>query len=289
MVAVVSGSASPLLSARLSKKLCCRIIRPEVKRFPDGELYVRIVERVDGEKAVVVQSTAAPQDENLMELLFITDLLRDMGAKEIIAVVPYLAYARQDRRFRPGEALSVKTVCRLIEGAGADGFITVDIHHRETLSHFSIRAIDLTAARAIGEHLKRMRLKRPIVLGADRGAEERARIAALEMGADYSHVEKRRISPEKVEVSPVSFDVRGRDIILLDDIISTGGTIAESSKSLRRMGARAVYAACTHPVLSGNALVRMKRAGVKDVISTDTIEREVSRVSVSGLIAEALG
>ncbi|MEM2875086.1 MAG: ribose-phosphate diphosphokinase [Candidatus Hadarchaeales archaeon] len=288
MALVVGGSASPLLSRRLSKLLGCRLVRPEFKKFPDGEMYIRIREGISEGDVLLVQSTGKAQNENLVELLLLTELLKDMGAGLIRAVVPYMAYARQDRRFRPGEALSAKTVCRLIESSGADEFITVDVHHEETLKHFSIRARNLTAMRAIGAHLKGLRLKRPLVLGADRGAAERARTVALEIGADHDFVEKKRLSPDRVKVSTGGFDVRGRDVVIVDDIISTGGTMAESARALRRMKARSVCAACAHAVLTGNALERMRSAGIRRVIGTDTIECDVSAVSVAPIIHDAL-
>jgi len=289
MVLVVGGSASPLLSARLSRLLKCKLIRPEVRRFPDGEIYVRINRDVGNERVLLVQSTGKKQNEDLVELLLTIDLLKDMGAKEVVAVVPYMTYARQDRRFKPGEALSAKTVCALIERTGTDEFITFDIHHEETLSHFSIKAVSLTSMGVIGRYMRKLHLKRPLVLGADRGAMERARTVASEMGVDHDCIEKERITPEKVRVSTGSFDVRGRDVVIVDDIISTGGTVAESAKVLKRKGARQIYAACAHPVLIGNAIGRMRSAGVKKVIGTDTIERDVSIVSVAPVIAEEIG
>jgi len=264
-------------------------VRTEVRRFPDGEIYVRVRRDVAGERVIVVQSNGRSQNENLIELLLTLELMKDMGAREVVAVVPYMAYSRQDRRFTPGEAVSAKTVCRLIECAGADHFITVDMHHRETLQHFSIKSNDLTAAHAIGGYLKRLRLKRPLVLGADRGAAERAKNVALEMGADHDYIEKKRISPESVRVSVGGFDVRGRDVVIVDDIISTGGTVAESARILRKNGARTVHAACTHPVLVGNAMEKMRSAGVRRVIATDTIESDVSVVSVAPVVAGTLG
>ncbi|MDI6643344.1 MAG: ribose-phosphate diphosphokinase [Candidatus Hodarchaeaceae archaeon] len=285
---VVSGSASPKLSARVAKQFKCQLVRPELWRFPDSEFYLRIGAELKGEHAVVVQSTCSPQNDNLVELCFLLDAVRDLGARRVTAVVPYLAYARQDKRFKPGEAISLRTVSKLISNAGADEFITVDIHEEETVRNFSIPAYNLTAMPLLSQYLSRLKLKDPAILGADQGAAERAKRVALELGAEHDYLEKRRISPEKVVTQPKRLDVAKRDVVIVDDIISTGGTIVEAAKILRRQGARNIYAACTHPVLAGKALQRLRAAGVKRVIATDTIEHKVSVVSVAPLIAKAI-
>lgn len=285
---VIAGSASPMLSARVAKQLKTRLVKPELQRFPDGELYVRIDPDMKGEHAVVIQSTCNPQNDNLVELCFLLGAVKDLGAKRVTAVVPYLAYARQDRKFKPGEAMSVHTVCRLIEGAGASDVITIDAHHEETMRNFSIPAYNFTAMPLLGRYLKGLELRNPVVLGADRGSVERARQVALEMGAEHDYLEKQRITPERVVVQPKRLDVSDRDAVIVDDIISTGGTIIEAAKVLKRQGARSVYSACTHSVTVGKALQRIKSAGIKRVITTDTIEHQVSEVSVAPLIANAI-
>lgn len=285
---VVAGSASPKLSARVAKQFKCQLVRPKLWRFPDGELYARIGAKLKGEHAVVVQSTCYPQNENLIELCFLLDTAKDLGAKRVTAFVPYLAYARQDKRFKPGETISVRTVCKLIERAGADDFITVDVHQEEVMRSFSILAYNLTAMPLLGRYLSRLRLKAPVVLGADRGANERARQVALEMGVEHDHLEKQRVTPEKVVTQTKRLDVANRDVVIIDDIISTGGTIIEAAKILRRQRARGIYSACTHPVLAGKALQRIRASGIKKVIATDTIEHRVSAVSVAPLVANAI-
>lgn len=285
---VVAGSASPKLSTRIAKQLKCKVVKPTLQRFPDGEIYTQIPTEFEGEHVLVVQSTCNPQNDNLIELCFLLGAAKDLGAKRVTAVVPYLAYARQDRRFKSGEAVSVHTVCRLIGCAGADDFITVDLHKEEVTRSFSIPAYNLTAMPLLGRYISGLKLKDPVFLGADRGASERAKQAALEMGADYDFLEKQRVTPEKVVTQPKRLDVANRDVVIVDDIISTGGTIIEAAKILRHQRARSVYSVCTHPVLAGKALQKIRATGIKQVIATDTIEHRVSAVSVASLIANAI-
>ncbi len=285
---VIAGSASPILSKRVAKQLSCQMVEPEIKRFPDGELYVRIGAELKGERVVVVQSTYRPQNDNLIELCFLLDAAKDLGAQRVTAVAPYLSYARQDKRFKPGEAISLRTVSKLISQSGADEFITVDVHEEESTRNFSIPAYPLTAMPLLGQYLGRLKLKDPIILGADQGAAERAKRVAVELGVEHDYLEKRRITPAQVVTRPKRLDVAKRDVVIVDDIISTGGTILGATKILRKQRARGIYAACTHLVLVGKALPKLRAAGVKRVIGTDTIEHKVSAVSVAPLIAKAI-
>ena len=285
---VVQGSASPGLSAKLAKQLGCGLVKPEIDRFPDGESYVRLDHDFKDEHAIVVQSTPYPQNDNFMELFLLLDTAKDLGAKRVTAVVPYLSYARQDKRFKPGEAISIRTVCKLIERAGADDFFTVDIHEDETMRSFAIPAYNLSAMPLIGKHLERLKPKDLIVLAPDEGALRWVRRAAAEFMADYDYLEKKRITPKKVVVRPKRLDVAGRDVAIVDDIISTGGTVVETIKLLKKQKARSIYVACTHPVLVENALRKIKRAGARKVFATDTIESKISEISVAPLIAGAI-
>lgn len=285
---VIAGSASPILSKRVAKQLNCQMVEPEIKRFPDGEMYVRIGAELKGEHAVVVQSTYCPQNDNLLELCFLLGGAKDLGAERVTAVVPYLSYARQDKRFKPGEVISLHAVSKLISQSGADEFITVDVHEEHSTRNFSIPAYNLTAMPLLGRYLNGLKLKDPVVLGADQGAAERAKRVAVELGVEHDYLEKRRVTPEQVVTRPKRLDVARRDVVIVDDIISTGGTIIGAAKILRKQRARSIYAACTHPVLVGKALPRLRAAGVKRVIGTDTIEHKVSAVSVAPLIAKAI-
>ena len=286
---VIAGSASPKLAARVAEALECPLTKPELKRFPDGELYVRVGADLEGEHAVIVQSTRYPQNDNLIELSLLLDATKDLGAKRVTAVVPYLAYSRQDKRFKPGEAISIRTVCKLLERAGADDFFTVDLHQDEIIRNFSIPAHNLTAMPLLGRYIAGLELRDPIILGADQGSLERARRVAAESVADYDYLEKKRITSKRVVIRPKRLEVSKRDIVVIDDIISTGGTIIEAAKMLKRQGARKIISACTHGVFAGNALQKILAAKVKQVIATDTIESRASVVSSAPVIVDAIG
>ncbi len=285
---VVAGSASPKLAQRVAKELGCKLVSPELKRFPDGEFYARIPQELKGEDVAVVQSTCQPQNDNFMELFLLLDAAKDIGAKKVVAVTPYLGYARQDKRFEPGEAVSVRTIRKLIEGAGADELITVDVHEDEIMNIFEIPARSLSAMPLIGKSLHSLDLKDPVLLGPDQGALRHAERAAKIFEADYDYLVKKRKTSTKVHMEPKELKVDGRDVVILDDIISTGGTVVEAIKVLRNQGARKIYAACTHAVLAGDALEKIRGAGAEDVFATDTIEHEISKIPVAPIIADAL-
>jgi len=284
----IAGSASGKLAARVAKLLECPLVKPEVTRFPDGESYVRADHNFKDEHAIVVQSTCYPQNDNLIELFLLLDAVKDLGAKRVTAVVPYFGYARQDKRFKHGEAVSVRTMCKLIERAGADDILTVDIHEEEIMANFAIPAYNLTAMPLIGRYIERLDLRDPVVLAPDQGALRHAKRAAAEFMADYDYLEKARQTSTRVVTRPKRLDVSKRDVVIIDDIISTGGTVIEAVKILKKQRAREIYAACTHPVLVGNALRKIIAAGARKVIATDTIEHKTSVISVAPVIAEAI-
>ncbi len=289
---IVAGSASPKLAERVAKQLKCKLTKSELRQFPDGELYVRIPADVKGEDVVIIQSTCHSPNENYMELFLLLDAAKDLGAKKVTAVIPYIAYARQDKRFEEGEAVSLQTVAKLIESVGTNEVCVIDMHaHRvEKLSKiFNIPAQNLTAAPLLGKHIaQNYQLENPVVIGPDEEAQQWARAAGEALGADWDFMMKKRLGPEEVEIKPRKLGVRDRDVIVIDDIISTGGTMIEAIKILKKHGAQKVYAACTHSVLVGDALEKIRRAGAREVFSTDTIESEISKVSVAPLIADAL-
>ena len=285
---VIAGSASPQLAERVASELECKLAIPELRRFPDGEVYARVQENLKGESVAVVQSTCNPQDGNYMELFMLLDVAKDLGAERVTAVIPYFGYARQDSRFEPGEAVSIQTIRKLIEAAGADEVITVDAHKAATMDLFNIPAKTLSARPVLGEHLKSLKLEKPVILAPDKGALGHAELAAKELGADFDHLVKKRKSATEVSMETKELDVKGRDVAIVDDIISTGGTVVEAIRVLKEQGAGKIYAGCVHPVLVGDALVRIREAGAEDVFATDTIEHEVSVVSVGPIIADAL-
>jgi ribose-phosphate pyrophosphokinase len=294
---VLGGSASTGLAEKVAKALGQGPGRIEIKRFPDGEKYIRIHEDVKDQDVALIQSLYRTPDEYVFEYLLIADTLRDMGARSIIGVTPYLAYARQDSRFYPGEALSSAALAKLFESAGTTSVLTIDCHlHRlgDVSKVFRVPARNLSAMPLLGEYAREnLKPKKPIVIGPDEEAEQWAGTVAKELHAEHTVFTKKRIRREgetesKLEMDTGDVELKGRDVVLADDIISTGGTIIQAVKACRKKGARRVFVLCTHPVLADAALRRVKAAGVAKVIGTDTIPSPISTVSVAPVIASAL-
>jgi len=270
---LVIGPASPLLGKRIAEKCGLEIAETVYKKFPDGELYARVIGR--DERFVVVQSLNS--NEDLVYLMLIFDAISD---SDIIAVIPYMGYARQDKAFLDGEAVSIRAVAKMIESY-ADTVITVNIHSKEAAGHFK-KLIDLDAMRVIGDYYKGRDI---VMISPDLGSLERVKRAAEFAGCEFDYLEKKRIDAETVIVTPKKIDVSGRDVVIVDDIISTGGTVIEAAKQL---SCRSIEAACVHAVLASNALNKLYNAGISKVIATDTIEKAVSILTVSDLISEEI-
>ncbi len=294
---IFGGSASQPLAEKVAKELGQEAGKLELKRFPDGEKYLRVHDEVKDRDVAVVQSLYRTPDENIFELLLLIDTLRDLGAKSITAIAPYLAYARQDSRFYPGEAVSSASIARLLESAGTTSFLTIDCHlHRlgDVAKVFTIPARNLTAMHELGKYARdHFNPKKPIVIGPDEEAGQWAEVVAKELDAESTAFKKVRVRKEgetgsKVTVDAGSVELKGRDAIFADDIISTGGTIAEAAKACKKKGAKRVFVLCTHPVLAQGALKRIKAAGAVKIIGTDTMPSPISKVSVAPVIAAAL-
>lgn len=282
---IIGGSASQKLAAKVAWKLEDTLSPIETRKFPDGERYIKIKGEIP-QDVTVVQSTGYPQDENLMELFLILKNLKDLGVRNIKVVIPYFGYGRQERRFKKGEAVSAAIVAELLEAAGASEIFCINLHEKDMKKFFNIPVHEISAMPTIAEHLKEM--NDPIIIGPDKGALGFAEEIAGILDCDCDHLEKVRLSPTKVETKPKSIDVKGREVVIIDDIISTGGTIVNATKILREHGAKKVVVACVHAVLVEDALLKIFAAGVDDVIATDTLLSEVSAVSVASLIAEKL-
>jgi ribose-phosphate pyrophosphokinase len=286
---VVLGPSSPSLGRGVAEMLGAKAVPVEYKNFPDGESYVRVAGGVKGEDVVLVQTTYPQPDKRLIELLLLIDALKDLEAARIAVVVPYMAYARQDTRFREGEAVSIKTLFRAIEGAGCDEFYTVDLHKEFSLEAFGVKAKNIYASEAIASHLRGMGLREPYILSPDKGAINIAKRVADMLGAEYGHFEKTRDRiTGAISVKGERLEVRGRPVVITDDLISTGGTIANAAKLVKEAGGSRVVAVCTHPLLVAGAYDRMRASGVDEILGTDTIEGEISKISVAPLIAREL-
>jgi len=289
-VIVVGGPTSEALAFKVANELGVTAGKLEVRRFPDGEKYLRVLCDVQGQNVAVIQSIHHTPDELLFEYLLMADTVKDLGAKKVIACIPYFAYARQDERFKPGEALSFKTVSKLIESVGTDEIYTIDMHQHRVLKSseiFGIPSHNLSAMPLLADHVKKLgKLQNPLVIGPDAEAEQWAKLAAERLHSDYDVFEKKRLGDAKVEIRPRRSDARGRDVLIVDDIISTGGTIVEAVKILLGQGAKRIQVACTHPILAPGALEKIRETGVEDIIGTDTVPSPISVVTVAPLIAE---
>ena len=234
---VIPGPASQILGFKIGNLLKAKVVPLDYKRFPDGEAYIRIDGDIQGEHVAVVQSTF-PTDPHLIELFLLLDTVKELAASKITAIVPYLAYARQDKRFRPGEAISIKTIIRLIENIGVDELYTINIHEDAILSEFKMPIINLSAMNAIGTYLKKYDLKDPYIVSPDQGAVSLAKEVAETLHADVSSCFKKRdLITGEIETEEVKLNVKGRDTVIVDDIISTGGTIVNATKMLKSQGA----------------------------------------------------
>ncbi len=278
---IIGGPASQLLAGRVSEILKNNLLVSEFRKFPDGELYTRVLDRFTGDQVTIIQSTIT--DSDFVSLLQLIDACQDAGSINVI--IPYMGYARQDKRFKPGEPISARAMAGAIK---ADNVYTVNIHDKSVLDHFDARAKNLDATPVIGKYIKSMSLTDPLIISPDDGAISLAQNASKDLGIEYDFLEKTRLSGECVSIKSKKVDVKGRDVIILDDIISTGGTMAETITLLKNQGAHEVYTACVHPVLSNNAVLKLFKAGVKGIIATDTIDKGVSVVSVAPVVAEAI-
>ena len=280
---VVGGSASRTLAGELTKSLGAIASGVEVTRFPDDECYVRVDDDLDEEEVVVVQ-TAWP-DSNIIELMLLLDAVREMNPSSITTVVPYLGYARQDKKFKDGEPVSARALARIIQSQ-SDKFYTVDVHAASVMSWFDrIPAKNVSAHAEIGRFLKGRGVE--LVLSPDEGRWENAKEVADIVGCQADFLVKERLDGDTVRMTPKSLDIAGIKVAIVDDIISTGGTIVKASEQLRGGGAASIIAMCTHGVYAGNAIPRLKDA-CDEVHSTDTIENPTSSVSVAQEVANAI-
>jgi ribose-phosphate pyrophosphokinase len=287
-VYIAGGPASAQLAEETAKLLRAKQIKVDHRLFPDGESYFKLTGDEVAHSAFVFQSTYPPQDSHLLQLVLMASKLTDDGVR-VVAVVPYLAYARQHRTFLLGEVVSLRAVARMMESAGIKRVITIDIHNVEGLGFFDVPAHSLSAIPLLTDYLlANASVGRPFVLAPDAGASVRAEAMATKMGCDFAALQKSRdrVTGETSVTVPSGIDVKGKDVVIVDDLISTGGTIAKAGKVAKESGARTVLAACTHALLAEGAMQRMKEAGIREVVATDTVPSPCSKVSVAPLIAD---
>jgi ribose-phosphate pyrophosphokinase len=281
---IIGGPSSQLLGGRVAAILNEDLALCEYSRFPDGEAYTQVCSDLD-DGVVVVQST--PSDRDIIQLLQLLDVLR---GRQIDLVVPYFGYARQDKQFKQGEPLSARAMAVAIDAFLEEGsrIFTINIHDRSVLKNFRHEATDLDATPLLADEIETMKLDDPVIISPDKGAIRMAKVAATRLGIDYDYLEKTRHSGTEVSMAPKEIDATGRDVVILDDMIATGGTMAQAISILKSNGAKRVYLSSVHPVLTGSAVLKLCRAGVESIIATDTLEKAVSTVSVARLIAEAV-
>lgn len=284
---VFGGSACQTLAKEVADELNFQLGLLSVKKFPDGERYLRVESEVKDRECVVIQSTCAPQDANIVELLTIQETLRDLGAGKISTVVPYYGYGRQDKSFNPGEAVTSRTIAKHLQ-VNSDAFYTINVHDEAVLKYFTIPAANLDASQALGEYFKTYEMEAPIVIAPDEGAVKLAEGVAKVMGCNFDYLEKTRLAPGSVEMKPKNLSVSEKDIIIVDDIIDSGSTILEAVKMLKAQNAKSVLIGCVHPVLSGSVITKLFATGAIDVVATNTIPSQISFITVASLIANAL-
>ncbi len=289
---VFSGSASKEFAQEVCKNLDVPLSKAEVKKFSDGEISVQISESVRGRDVFIVQSTGAPSNDNLMELLIMTDALRRSSASSITAVVPYFGYARQDRKAAPRVPITARLVADMYETAGIDRVITMDLHAGQIQGFFDIPVDNLYGAIAFQEYIKDKNFPNPIIASPDIGGVARARYFAKNLGLDMVIVDKRREKANESEVMNIIGDVEGKDVIMIDDMVDTAGTMVKAAAALKANGATSVMACATHPVLSGKAYDNLDKGALDELITTNTLtckeHKAIKVLSVAPLFAEVI-
>ncbi|MEM3378791.1 MAG: ribose-phosphate diphosphokinase [Candidatus Bathyarchaeia archaeon] len=286
---VILGPASTALAEKVAELAGYEKVVVAFKTFPDGENYIRLEGNVKGEHLAIVQTTCAPQDSRLMQLAFMAAAAKRNGARKVTAIVPYLAYARQDKVFLAGENISIETVAQMLKAAGVDALVTVNIHAEGALGMFPFPAKNLSAIPLLAEYFVQKGYRGAFALAPDKGAMYIAQQAQGVLGGEAGYLEKQRDRyTGQTKQTCKGLDVKGKTVIIFDDIISTGGTIVGAAEILRKQGAAKVFAACVHPLLIGEAEKRILDAGVEKIVGTDSVPSRNSKVSLAPLIANTL-
>ena len=285
---LVAGTANPEFADKVAKSLGKELAKIEVNKFSDGEINVIIPESVRGEDVFIIQPTCVPANDNLMELLIIVDALKRSSAGTINAVIPYFGYARQDKKAAPRVPITAKLVADMIQVAGVGRVITLDLHAAQIQGFFDIPVDHLTGSTLFVEYIKSKNLKNPIIASPDVGGVARARTYAESLGLDLVIVDKKREKANVSEVMNIIGDVTGRDVIILDDMVDTAGTLTKAADVLKAKGATSVMACCTHGVLSGPACDRITNSALDELVITDTIPLKAPHDKITVLTASEI-
>ncbi len=280
---IFSGTAHPEIARRIAAYLGMQVGAAEIRQFSDGEIWVKYNENIRGADLFIVQPTFAPP-RNLLELLMMIDAARRASARRITAVIPYFGYARQDRKDQPRVSITAKLVANLIVTAGADRVLTMDLHAPQIQGFFDIPVDHLYSSTIFSEYFRELNIPKLTVVSPDTGGIPMARAYAKRLKAPLALIDKRRPEPDVAEVMHIIGKVEGRNILIIDDIVDTAGTLVTAAKALREKGAEKVYAACTHPILSGRAIERLKGSDIETLFVTDSVplspERKFDRIEV---------
>ncbi len=281
---VFCGTANPELAKNIAKSLKVPLGEILVSRFSEGEIRVKINEDVRGRDIFLIQPTCPPVNDNVIELLILLDAFRRASARRITAVLPYYGYARQDRKDQPRVPITAKLMANIITEAGADRVLTMDLHAQQIQGFFDIPVDHLYAFPVIASYFRKKKLKNLTVVSPDVGGIKMARAYAKGLDADLAIVDKRRTGPSEVEAMNLIGEVKGRTVLVPDDMIATAGSLAEAVNALVKFGAGEIYASCTHAILSGNAVEKLKKSVLKEIVVTDTIpippEKRIDKITV---------
>ncbi len=286
---VISGKVSEGLAKKLAKKIRAKYVKSELRVFPDGESKINIRAKPKKGKIIVVQSTFPPVDSNMIQALALISKAKQYSPN-VIAVIPYLGYARQDQEFLPGEIVTIKVIANLFKASGASKIIVVDIHSKIALKQFKIPSKNVSAVPELVKYFKKLRLKEPLVVSPDLGGTARAKEFAKHFETKFIALKKQRNRKTgKVLIKSSNHkEVKGRDLVLVDDMISTGGSIIKATQFLKKQKCKRVFVACTHALLMNNAEKKIRKAGVSQIISTNTIPGKTSKVDISSSIAKMI-
>ncbi len=292
---LLAGNSNPELAKEIAKHLGIPVGDVMLGRFPEGEIQLQIRDNIRGKDVFIVQSTCTPPNENLMELLILIDAARRASAKRITAVLPFFGYARQDRKDRPRVPITAKLVANLIVSAGANRVLTMDLHAGQIQGFFDIPVDHLYSINVLGGYFKKKKVKDLVVVSPDVGGIKMARGYAKLFGCNLAIVDKRREDAAKTHVMHIIGSVANKNVVIVDDLISTGGSLVEAAKALKSFGALDIYALIVHPVLAGPAVKRIKDSVIKELIVTNSIPlskekriKKINQLSIASLLADAI-